>query len=262
MDIIILKQEIFNEVEKRSSLEGYAIPERYDQVWANSDRGELLDSYWIEGYTAIVQLLKRYLSSDSVTYTLNTFNKDEKLTISVDMPSRYDNKLDGSISTDVKMLIACNIIAGWLKVVLPESASKYEEESKGYSEDLRVKLLYRKSPEDTLNNPKSDSDDISGSEAELFSAKSDSIEINENEVGLSEAQNDSEKIMGDEVELAEAKNDSVEIGGSEVELAEAKNDSVAIVEGQESLNKAKEDNVALVQGWNCRQYCDSRYRSF
>ena len=192
MDIIILKQEIFNEVEKRSSLEGYAIPDRYDQVWANSSRGELLDSYWIKGYTAVVQLLKKYLSSDSVAYTLNSFNEGEKLTISVEMPSRYDDKLNGSISTDVKMLIACNIITGWLKVVLPEAASKYEEESKGYSEDLRVKLLYRKSPEDTLNNPKSDSEDISsGSEAELSGAKSDSVEIGASEAELSEAKSDS-----------------------------------------------------------------------
>ena len=191
MDIIILKQEIFNEVEKRSSLEGYAIPDRYDQVWANNSRGELLDSYWIEGYTAVIQLLKKYLSSDSVAYTLNAFNENEKLTISVEMPSRYDDKLDGSISTDIKMLIACNIITGWLKVVLPEAASKYEEESKGYSEDLRVKLLYRKSPEDTLNNPKSDSDNIvSGNEAELFEAKSDSVAIVESQEALRKANED------------------------------------------------------------------------
>lgn len=222
MDIIILKQEIFNEVEKRSSLEGYAIPDRYDQVWANSSRGELLDSYWIEGYTAVIQLLKKYLSSNSVAYTLNAFSENEKLTISVEMPSRYDSNLDGSISTDIKMLIACNIITGWLKVVLPEAASKYEEESKGYSEDLRVKLLYRKSPEYTLNNPKSDSKDISS---------------------------------GSEAKLSEAKSDSVAIGGSEAELSEAKSDSVAIVESQEALRKANEDDVVLVQGWNYRQCC-------
>ena len=191
MDIIILKQEIFNEVEKRSSLEGYAIPDRYDQAWANNSRGELLDSYWIEGYTAVVQLLKKHLSSDSVAYTLNSFNEGEKLTISVEMPSRYDDKLNGSISTDVKMLIACNIITGWLKVVLPEAASKYEEESKGYSEDLRVKLLYRKSPEDTLNNPKLDSEDIlSGSESELSEAKSDSVAIVESQEALRKANED------------------------------------------------------------------------
>jgi len=222
MDIIILKQEIFNEVEKRTSLEGYAIPDRYDQVWANNSRGELLDSYWIEGYTAVIQLLKKYLSSNSVAYTLNAFSENETLTISVEMPSRYDSNLDGSISTDIKMLIACNIITGWLKVVLPEAASKYEEESKGYSEDLRVKLLYRKSPEDTLNNPKSDSDNISS---------------------------------GSEAELSEAKSDSVEIGGNEAELSEAKSDSVAIVESQEALRKANEDDVVLVQGWNYRQCC-------
>lgn len=147
MELKISKSEIFSEVEKRTSLEGFINSEQFDKAWANESRGELLDSYWVGGYTAIVQLLKRYLSSGSVSYSLNTFNKDEVLTISVEFPKRYDSKLDGSVLTDIKMILACNILSGWLAVVMPEVAPKYEEEAKGYSEDLRVKLLYRKAPD-------------------------------------------------------------------------------------------------------------------
>lgn len=160
MTIIIDKSEIYSEVEKRSSLEGFISSEQFDKAWANESRGELLDSYWVEGYTAIIQLLKRYLSSESVSYTLNSFNKDETLTISVEMPKRYDSKLDGSVLTDIKMMLACNILSGWLSVVMPEASPKYEEEAKGYSEDLRVKLLYRKAPEREMVSAKEDNETL------------------------------------------------------------------------------------------------------
>lgn len=156
MNISISKEEIFNEVEKRSSLEGYAIPERYDHVWANKQRGALLDSYWVEGCTAIIQLMKRYLSGDTVEHTLSTYDKDEVLTIQADMPARYNTLLDGNVATDIKMILACNILHGWLEVMAPEATAKYDEESKGYSEDLRVKLLYRVEPNSSLSTPKSD----------------------------------------------------------------------------------------------------------
>lgn len=156
MTINISKQEVFNEVEKRSSIEGYSIPERYDNIWADKSRGEILDSYWIEGYTAVVQLLKRYLSQETVTYNLLSYDNDEKLSIEAVMPDRYNSLLDGSIETAVKMMIACNVLHGWLEVVNPESAAKYQEESKGYSEDIRVKLLYRKSPEKSFTEKESD----------------------------------------------------------------------------------------------------------
>ena len=146
MNICINKQEIFDEVEKRSSLEGSAIPERFEGVWASEEEGKFLDSFWIEGYTAVIQLLKRYLASDTVRFTLNEQDKDEVLFVSADMPARYNHLLDGSVVTDVKMLIACNVLHGWLEVKAPELAAKYDDEANGYAEDLRVKIQYRAEP--------------------------------------------------------------------------------------------------------------------
>lgn len=174
MVLTISKQEIFNEVEKRSSLEGYVIPERYDNVWANESRGALLDSFWVEGCTAVVQLLKRYLTGQTITHDLTTYNKDEVFTINATMPERYSSLLDGNITTDVKMLIACNILHEWLEVTSPDAAAKYDEEAKGYSEDLRVKLLYRIEPTNKVIASKSDGEKITAEEHALAS-KSDVV---------------------------------------------------------------------------------------
>lgn len=146
MTIKILKSEIFNEVEKRSSIEGFSIPERFDNIWADQSRGDLLDSYWIEGCEAVAQIVKRYLTSKTVSHNLTQYDKDEVLSIELKLPCRHSFLLDGSIETCIKMLVACNVLHGWLEVVSPESASKYLEETSAYSNDLKSKIYYRVAP--------------------------------------------------------------------------------------------------------------------
>lgn len=184
MTITISKKEIFDEVEKRSSLEGSVLPERFEGVWASEEEGKFLDSYWLEGYTAVVQLLKRYLKSSTLTYELNKYNKDEVLTIEAEMPERYNSLLDGSVATDVKMMIACNVLHGWLEVKAPDAAVKYEEESKGYSEDLRVKLLWRAEPDAKFSQAKDDVENLGNGDGEgvLSQAKDDTENLGNGDV--------------------------------------------------------------------------------
>lgn len=70
MELEILKSEVFKEVEKRSSLEAANVPDSFEQLWASTYEGRLLDSYWIEGCMFAVQLFKRYLRNETVTHTL------------------------------------------------------------------------------------------------------------------------------------------------------------------------------------------------
>ena len=146
MDITVSKSEIFKEVEKRTSLEALGQEGEFESVWASSEEGKFLDTYWIEGYTAAVQVFKRYITKNTVTHSLTTHDADEVLTISVEMPERFNILLEGSIVTDVKMMIASNVMYGWMSVKLPELAKKYEDESASYAEDLKQKILYRNEP--------------------------------------------------------------------------------------------------------------------
>lgn len=150
MKLEILKSEVFKEVEKRSSLEAAGQPEAFEQLWASKYEGGFLDTYWIEGCASVVQLFKRYLRNDTVTHTLTTYDADEKLTISTEMPSRFCDFLEGSITTDVKMMIAANVVYRWMSVKLPDHAGKYNEEATSYADDLRLKLLYRVAPSSVM----------------------------------------------------------------------------------------------------------------
>lgn len=234
MIIRISKQLVFKEVEKRSSLEGYIASDQYKNIWADSSRGELLESFWIEGYTAVVQLMKRYLKNSTLDYTLDEYDKDEVVNINAEMPERYNSLLDGSIVTDIRMMVACNILHGWMEVVYPSAAPKYQEEADGYAEDLRVKLLYRQSPESELNY-----------------AKADMTGLEQNELPLIEGRIDSVEIQNTGSSLATAKSDSVEIRNDESSLAAAKSDAVKIHVSEETLAAAKEDNIQLLQSWGC-----------
>jgi hypothetical protein len=176
MEIKLSKKEILAEVEKRTSLEGLVASDNYDNIWADGGRGEPLDSYWIEGYTAIIQLLKRYITNNTVSYNLTSYDDDEVVTINATMPARYSSLLDGSVTTDAKMLVACNIIGKWLRVVSPDASVKYDEEAKEYSEDLRVKLSYRSDPNVTSTTAKVDEEKIESAFAE-FSAGLEDTEI-------------------------------------------------------------------------------------
>lgn len=158
MTITINKSEVLNEVEKRSSLEGFVQPDNFDKMWASSEVAELLESYWIEGYTSVIQLLKRYLTSNSVVYNLESFNQSEVLSISLEMPERYNDLLDGSVTNSIKMFIACNMLGGWLGVISPGAASKYREESGVYEDSLRSSLLYRDDPDNASSEARKDSD--------------------------------------------------------------------------------------------------------
>lgn len=204
--ITISKSEVFNEVEKRSSLEGLIQPEKFDLLWASSETSELLESYWVEGYTAIVQLLKRYLNGDTITYNLTTIDQDEVLNISVVMPDRYDTKLDGSVTNDAKMIIACNVLTGWLNVVSPGVAPKYDTEANGYAEDMRVKLLYRTNPVNKTSAAVVDGEDFAEAAA-LTAAKTDEEEFAE-ALALAEANVDTESFdEGNALSTAKADDD-------------------------------------------------------
>ena len=150
MEIEIHKQEVFREVEKRTSLEAAGLPDSFEAVWASEYEGDFLDSYWVEACTAVVQLFKRYIRNDTLVHSLAAYDKDETLRIETVMPSRYNELLTGSVTTAVKMMIATHIAANWLSVKAPDVAGKYEEESKEYATDLRAKLLYRCDPKATI----------------------------------------------------------------------------------------------------------------
>lgn len=154
MEITIKKSEIFKEVEKRTSLEGISIPDRFEEIWATEYEGGYLNTYWIGGCTSTVQIFKRYLKEVSYKYDLADYDSEEVFSLNAEMSSRYSDVLTHSVEGDMKMMIACNVMWGWMQVKQPELASKYENEAKEYAGNLKLKLLYRDSPSSKIGEKK------------------------------------------------------------------------------------------------------------
>lgn len=146
MELTVLKSEIYREVEKRSSLEAAGLPDNFEQVWASECEGGFLDTYWREGCASAIQLFKRYLRNRTVDYRLDAYDADERLVLAVRMPGRYNDLLDGSISTGLKQMMAAHVLAGWLGVKAPSLSEKYAQEATEHAADLRAKLAYREGP--------------------------------------------------------------------------------------------------------------------
>lgn len=195
MDLSISKKEIFREVEKRTSMEGFVLPENYDVVWANDSRGVLLDSFWADGCSEVIQLMKRYISNDTVEHSFTQYDSDEVLTINADMPARYNALMDGNVATDAKMIVACKILIGWLKVNMPEAVAKYESELGIYLEDIKSKINFRISPDNVVTSAKSDSESIDNEGSDLIPAKSDSVQICNCAYGLDYPREDNERLV-------------------------------------------------------------------
>ena len=151
MELTILKSEIYREVEKRSSLEAAGLPDAFEQVWASECEGGFLDTYWREGCASVIQLFKRYLRNRTVDYRLDATDADEQLVLSVGMPGRYNDLLDGSIATGLKQMMAAHVLAGWLGVKAPGLAPKYAQEATEHAADLRAKLSYRDDPKAAMH---------------------------------------------------------------------------------------------------------------
>lgn len=258
MIITVSKKELFDEVEKRSSLEGSVLPERFEGVWASEEEGKFLDSYWVEGYTAVVQLMKRYLTGQTITYDLSTYDKDEVLTINATMPKRYNSLLDGSVATDVKMLIACNILHGWLEVKAPEAAAKYEEEAKGYTEDMRVKLLYRNEPTAKMVAADNDASRVNDEGMSLDKGRADAIKVKDE--GMSITKGDADKtgidLEGLPIGAADTDNDVLkEKEGEGLYASRPMENEVNVYPSHEYIGeKCSCGEVPMKQGWNgCRE---------
>ena len=161
MNITVSKQEILTEVERRISLESSILPEKYDLLWLSANKKELVDGFWIEGCESVVTLFHKYIVGRTTEHKLDTYNTEDKFSISMTMPLRYNANFDPSINTDVKMMIACIIVYRWFSSILPDISEKYKVEASGYVGNIIKKLNFR-----TYNNP------------DMFIPKVDDVKIN------------------------------------------------------------------------------------
>ena len=137
MKIIISKSEIYKEVEKQSSIASSMLigPDspKYEDVRVTEYDYEVLDTFWRDGANSAIQIFTRYISGETVSSDLSNFDGTETLTISADMPDAFNDLLVGSITTGLKMMLACNIMAGWMGIKVPSSAQKYKDDALGYA---------------------------------------------------------------------------------------------------------------------------------
>jgi len=217
MKIIISKSEVYKEVEKQSSIAASVLigadSPRYEDVRVTEYDYEVLDTFWRDGVNSAIQLFTRYISNQTVSSDLSTFDGTENLTIGADMPDAFNDLLIGSITTGLKMMLSCNVMSGWMGIKVPNTAQKYKNDALGYANDIKIKLLYRSAPaqnrssdfeSDTVVESSSDyfqnkpADTVIQNEEDYFSTKSADTNAEHSDDYFSEKSADIVVASGDE----------------------------------------------------------------
>lgn len=99
------------------------------------------------------------------------------------MPSRFSDLLEGSITTDLKMMLAANITYRWMAVKAPDVAGKYNEEAASYADGLRLKLLYRDEPASQMQAKDADDTGMPKDSSELSAKDADDTEMPKDDGG-------------------------------------------------------------------------------
>ena len=267
MKIEITKSEILKEVERQSSLAASMLTgdnaPKYEDIRISEYDGEILDSFWKDGVNAVVQLFIRYISNETVRYDLSTYDGTETLTINADMPDSFNDLLTGSIATGVKMMLACNIMAGWMSVKYPNAAQKYKDDSLGYGNDVRQKLLFRASPaQNRIRDFKTDSviaqsedffkvkdaDVQKNVDSDYFSVKSadNTVEKSPDYFGLK----NSDSAIEHQPDYFTKKTEET-IANKDVDYFTPKTPDAAVVQPEEYFGAKQNDNIILKQYENC-----------
>lgn len=163
MDITlsITKSVVMNEVAKQTSYIGGKITfqdgsNAYDQVFTTEDDFAMLEKYWREASNATATNLRRFVKSIEESGATDTdlklpqgseVNKQGVLTITLNMPTRYDDSQTGTIQSTLFNYFVNFITSKWLGITYKEDAEYYDAYATGNMKEILLKIFYKKPAE-------------------------------------------------------------------------------------------------------------------
>jgi hypothetical protein len=156
MNIIVRKCEVYQEVEKITSVIGSQTVtdsgSLYKQLWASPDDAPVLDMFWRDAASDVYNMFRRYLSSSSVEYSMHESNREEVFVLETETPVGFEENLTMDILNNIKSFFVATVVSGWLALKGSERAAGYASEAVGYGSSIKEKLMFKKEPEQPRRN--------------------------------------------------------------------------------------------------------------
>ena len=150
LKIDIKKSVIYNEVSKISSYIGAkridADQAVYERVFSTEDDRELLERYWRETKSSLVEVFGRWLYSVNDSGNSQVVDDAEVWSVILHMPDTFKKEFIYAIDEDAHSFMINEILFRWLAVSEPKEAEYYKALSESKKRDITKKLLYRTRP--------------------------------------------------------------------------------------------------------------------
>lgn len=149
MIIQIKKAEVFDEVAKLTAYIGAKTtedPGMYDRVCVTDDDRVMLELFWSNALTHIIDICKARIISYSKPFNSQDMNMNEVFKMSLNMPGNYDHNMQNSLESSTRSYCINKITSEWFMIT-----NKTEVEiclQKSIFDDLAITRLlnHRKIP--------------------------------------------------------------------------------------------------------------------
>lgn len=150
IQLTINKALVLDEVAKTTSYVGAKAADdgtAYEHTFATDEDRVMLERFWIESCSAATDSLKPLLKTISSQEPTRGYSLDKDYSVTLEMPSNWDQKLQDSVTGSLFSFFANNIASKWFLITSKEDAEAYAQTAAGSLQDVELKLFYRKRPE-------------------------------------------------------------------------------------------------------------------
>ncbi|MDE6578420.1 MAG: hypothetical protein K2K58_09665, partial [Muribaculaceae bacterium] len=142
----IKRDEVYGEIEQTTAYvasrfpaeEMADIPERFGRIVSGKGDANLLNRYWEEGVSTLVEKLKSYVS--------DTEFSGDRLSLEFTVSGAYEETLTPSVAAGCFSYMVGLIASKWFRITFPGQASEYEERAFRRLTDIERQLCHRRPP--------------------------------------------------------------------------------------------------------------------
>lgn len=150
MIIQIKKAEVFDEIAKLTAYIGAKTIEdtgiMYDRVFVTDDDRVMLESFWSNCLTHIIDACKTHVISYSKPSNSQKMDMNEVFVIHLNMPNNYDHNMQNSLESSARSYCINKITSEWFMITNKTEVEIYIQKSVIADLEITRLLNHRKIP--------------------------------------------------------------------------------------------------------------------
>lgn len=143
--VTVRKSDVLDEVGRTTAYIGSKKvenkKEEYERISTTESDGGMLERFWMESCDALVNLLRRFISSIS-----STAGEDKDFELTLSMSDRFDINLVSSINSSAFSFFVNSIIAKWSEITNKQESSAYSSNATAMLQDIKIKVFTKVNP--------------------------------------------------------------------------------------------------------------------